>query len=304
MRQTWIGVAVLMAVVGLAVPAGATFPGGNGKIAYYDFAQDPQQIYTIEPDGSSPTQITSGPRHSIDPAWSADGSEIAFTRAREFFRGTPALVTMNADGTGRTVIFRPSGKRRALFSPSWSPDGSQIVFCMFGDQGSRLFVINADGSGLTKITRGDHNDSSPSWSPDGTAIAFSTYKHRHNFLMTMDIDGSDRTVLVARGQNDEPDWSPDGSQIVFSRNIGRGRNDVVVINADGTGRTRLTDTPRRWEWTPVFSPDGLRIAFPRGRSGKPLSPADIFTIAVDGTDEQRLTDTNRIDEFALNWQAT
>ena len=304
MRRTWVGVAALMTVVGLAAPAEATFPGGNGKIAYHDFAQDPLQIYTIEPDGSSPTQITSGPRNSIEPAWSADGSTIAFTRAREFFKGTPALVTMNADGTARTVIFRPSGKRRALFSPSWSPDGSQIVFCMFGDQGSRLFVINADGSGLTKITRGNHNDSSPSWSPDGTAIAFSTYKHQHNFLMTMDIDGSDRTVLVARGQNDEPDWSPDGSQIVFSRNIGRGRNDVVVINADGTGKTRLTDTPRRWEWTPVFSPDGLRIAFLRGRSGKYFSPSDIFTIAADGTDEQQLTDTSRIDEFGLNWQAT
>ena len=306
MRRTCIGVAALMTVVGLAAPAGATFPGGNGKIAYYDFAQDPQQIYTIEPDGSSPTQITSGPRHSIDPAWSADGSKIAFTRAREFFRGTPALVTMNADGTGRTVIFRPSEERRGLFSPSWSPDGNQIVFCMIRSQASRraLYVINADGSGLTKITRGDHDDCSPSWSPDGTAIAFVTSRHRHNPLVTMDVDGSHRSVLVARGQNDEPDWSPDGSQIVFSQWIGHGRNDVFVINADGTGKTRLTDTPRRWEWTPIFSPDGLRIAFPRGRSGKLLSRGDIFTIAADGTDEQRLTDTRRIDEFALNWQAT
>ena len=86
---------------------------------------------------------------------------------------------------------------------------------------------------------------------------------------------------------------------MFSRNIGRGRNDVVVINADGTGRTRLTDTPRRWEWTPVFSPDGLRIAFLRGRSGKYFSPSDIFTIAADGTDEQRLTDARRAGSWKL-----
>ena len=77
----------------------------------------------------------------------------------------------------------------------------------------------------------------------------------------------------------------------------------IVINVDGTGRTRLTDTPKRWEWSPTFSPNGQRIAFGRGQGPRAPDQADIFSVAMDGTDKQRLTDTNRLDEFWYTWQA-
>ena len=111
--------------------------------------------------------------------------------------------------------------------------------------------------------------------------------------------------MVPRGINDEPDWSPDGSQIVFFRLAhGDPRSDIYVVNVDGSGRTRLTDTPKRWEWSPTFSPNGQRIAFGRGQGPRAVDQADLFSMAVDGTDEQRLTDTGRLDEIWFTWQST
>jgi TolB protein len=165
-------------------------------------------------------------------------------------------------------------------------------------------VINADGSGLEKVTRGTNVDCSPSWSPDGSKLAMLTFVPHRWLLATMAPDGSSREILIERGNHDDPDWSPDGSQIVFTRTpTGQRRTDVFVIDSDGSGLTRLTDTPGRWEWTPVFSPNGARIAFVRGQDARILARGDIYSMLPDGTDVVRITDTRR-DEYSLSWQAT
>ncbi len=237
MRRTWIGVAALTALVLVAQPAAATFPGGNGKIAYFDYTGEPLHIYSIDPDGSGRIQLTSGSMANQYPAWSADGATIAYVRSRGIETGRHSILTMNADGTGDTVLFRAKDNRKEILDPAWSPDGTQIVFCAEGRQPPALFVIDADGTGLTKLTRGRHFDCHPSWSPDGSTIAFATIRGRHFSIATMATDGSNRTLLVRRGSNDVPDWSPDGSQLVFFRVHGR-RSDVFIIDADGTGRTQ------------------------------------------------------------------
>ena len=301
MKRTWIGVAALIALVLVAQPAAATFPGGNGKIAYFDYTGEPIHIYSIDPDGSGRVRLTSGSLADQYPAWSADGSTIAYVRSRGIETGRHSILTMNADGSGDTVLFRARDSRKEILDPAWSPDGTQIVFCAEGRQPPALFVIGADGTGLTKLTRGRHFDCHPSWSPDGNTIAFATIRGRQFSIATMATDGSNRTLLVRRGSNDVPDWSPDGSQLVFFRVHGR-RSDVFIIDADGTGLTRVTHSTKRWEWSPTFSPDGQRIAFGRGQGRTIVARSDIFSMATDGTDVQRLTNTDRLDEFWLTWQ--
>ena len=304
MRRVSIAMVATLGLVATNTPAQATFPGGNGRIAYYDYSRDPQQIFSIDPDGSGTTQLTGGSWYSQHPAWSADGSTIVYVRARRIDAGRHVLVTMNADGSSKTTIFQGKDDRKQILGPAWSPDGSQIVFCAEGRRPPALFVIDADGSGLTKITHGRHFDCHPSWSPDGTRIAFATILGRHFAIATMNTDGSGRTILVGRGFNDEPDWSPDGSRIVFFRSKGDDRSDIFSIGSEGTGRTRLTDTPGRWEFSPTFSPDGQLVAFSRGQARRLLAPGDIFTVAADGSDEQRVTNTDDVDEYWLTWQPT
>ena len=305
MRVAALTVALLSSVA-LVSPAQATFPGGNGLIAYYDYASSPEQIFAVEPDGSPVTQLTHGDRGSRDPHWSADGTTLALVKD-PIASGRDRLATMNADGSNVTILLSGVGQRRkTIYNPTFSPDGTQIAFCAFGSAPSAIYLINTDGSGLTKISRRHHADCNPTWSPDGATIAFVTFPSgRTSAIGTMSTDGSNRKLLVAHGTNDNPDWSPDGSQIVFSRFPGTQfsrRFDIYTIGVDGTGRTRLTDTPQRWEFTPSFSPDGTAIAFSRGQASAVDSPGDIFTMWLDGSNVTRVTDTPEVDEFWLSWQ--
>ena len=302
MKRILIGLTVVAGLVVVAVPAQATFPGGNGKIAYFDAHADLPQISSVSADGSGLTQLTSGARANQFPAYSADGSTIVYVRSRGVEQGRHVIMTMNADGSGKTPIFSAKPGRKEILGPAWSPDETQIVFCAEGRRPPALFVIDADGSALTKVTRGRHLDCHPSWSPDGNSIAFATLRGRHIAIATMNPDGSNRTLLVRRGFNDDPDWSPEGTEVIFFGIKGDARSDIFTIGADGTGRVRITDTPGRWEWSPAFSPNGARIAFARGQTRRVGSPGDIFTVAADGSDEQRVTDTNDVDEFWLSWQ--
>ena len=294
MRRAYTGLLCLAFLLLSMRSASATFPGGNGKIAYSDH----KQIHVIDPDGSGHAQLTFGDKRSRSPAWSPDGSKIAFLRGNK----PSSLFIMNADGTDRTLVQGRISKHRYYFfgRPAWSPDGTQIAFgtaARFTSSNGRrwdfkIYLVNADGSGLTRISSGRHQDSWPSWSPDGNQIAFTTRRG----LATMNPDGSNRTMLVRGGS--DPDWSPDGSQITFVRGVGRTATDVFVVNSDGTGRVRLTDTPDRWEFSPVFSPDGTKIAFIDG-----TARSDIFTMSTAGTDVVPVTDMH-VTGYVVSWQAT
>jgi Tol biopolymer transport system component len=284
-----MALASLMSVA-IAAPAQATFPGANGKIAFYTYFSHPQRIGTIDPDGTNRTLITSGERRSkVSPAWSADGSTIAFISSG---RGPDRLMTMAADGTGAVSVFT-SDRWRYLASPSWSSDGTELaVGTSASHLGFHILVVNIDGSGFSVIDS-KNLMSQPAWSPDGTRIA---YVRDFTDIYTMNPDGTGRE-MVTEGYS--PDWSPDASQLVYANN-----HDIFVVSVDGTGRTRLTDTARRVEYTPAFSPDGTKIAFDRTIGPDPLDTDDIWIMDTDGTNAARITDTPKIDEFDLDWQAT
>ena len=152
MRLAALTVALLSSVA-LVSPAQATFPGGNGLIAYYDYASSPEQIFAVEPDGSPVTQLTHGDRGSRDPHWSADGTTLALVKD-PIASGRDRLATMNADGSNVTTLLSGVGQRRkTIYNPTFSPDGTRIAFCAFGSAPSAIYLINTDGSGLTKISR-------------------------------------------------------------------------------------------------------------------------------------------------------
>src|SRR5262249_13667279 len=136
--------------------------------------------------------------------------------------------------------------------PDWSPDRRRIVFTSHPvtDDPQRqnlaeIYVINVDGTGLTRLTFNAEEERGPSWSPDGSRIVYmcrigggtSDFE-----ICTMNADGSDRRQLTDNTLNDGgATFSPDGQQIVFQR--GGGGQQLWMMNTDGTGQTQLTFPP-------------------------------------------------------------
>lgn len=151
------------------------------------------------------------------------------------------------------------------FNPDWSPDGSKIAFESNRDGKSAIYVIQADGSGLRKLTSGEVNDEQPRWSPDGQQIVFISQRDKHLQLYIMEADGSHQRRLTNVDDIDyQPVFSPKGDQVAFiSRHEQAGVvHDIYAIRADGTNRTLLSDQSAN-DTDPRWSPNGKKILFVR-----------------------------------------
>ncbi len=146
-----------------------------------------------------------------------------------------------------------------------------------------IYVMDADGSHVTRLTDGTASDVSPVWSRNGH-IAFTSDRSGNIDIYVMNADGSGLTRLTTDPARDVlPSWSLDGNRIVFT-SYRSGDGDIYVMNADGTGQTRLTDDPAE-DMEPAWSPDGKWIAFTSVRNDN----HEIFVMKPDGTQQTRLT---------------
>jgi Tol biopolymer transport system component len=270
----------------------AVFPGVNGKITFaskLDLVVD-YEIYVIEPNGFAQTRITID--GGTSPAWSPNGSKIAFERNDDIY-------IMNANGLGVTQV---TSDTTFDGEPSWSPDGSKIVFVgspSTFDPGE-IYIINTNGSGLTQLTSDSLYDTGPVWSPDGSKIAFSREPEGDSpEIFVMNSNGTGLTQLTDNDAiDDSPDWSPDGSKIVFSSTLD-GDADIYVMNADGSGLEKLTSNSAS-DIMPCWSPDGKKIAFVSDGDGDDIY--DIYKTNIDGSNGTRVT-SNAADDVAPDWQA-
>jgi len=191
------------------------------------------------------TQLTEGPAADDQPAWSADGSRLAFRR-RQYVAVVPAQLlagriwTMNADGTGALDI--SGGQTGALAAPSWSPGAAaqaRIVYSRLAGGESHLWTMASDGGDRRQVTSGEVYDDLPAWSPDGGTIAFTRY---HNVMqadiwMTVPSGTSLRPFVSLLRSQTSASWSPDGKLIAFVSN--HESEGFEVFTAWTTGHTRL-----------------------------------------------------------------
>ena len=163
---------------------------------------------------------------------------------------------MNPDGTNQKRLTFTSGHQGW---PAWSPDGTRISF----RNGNRINIMNADGSGLTELSCTDGaTEGKHSWSPDGSKLAVSRKvggrPEGEIYLVKSDCSDSDR--IFTDGTAFDPDWSPDGSQIAFRSTRDNSNSEIYVMDINGSGLTRLTNSGGYDGW-PDWSPDGQLIAY-------------------------------------------
>jgi TolB protein len=227
-------------------------PDGK-RIAYRHQVGDDAttEIFVMDADGSQQTNLTRNEVADWGPDWSPDGDAIAFNSA------------MKTGGVGLYgYIVAPDGSGLRLIShhyveyPAWSPDGSRIAFMAQepGASGSNpdynIFVMNADGTDITRLTDAPGEDGWPAWSPDGSQVVFSSGRDDCSISQSADCRSTgdigpweDAWIMNADGSRQHRladefaqffAWSPDGEAILVA-----GGGDMYLIRSDGTGMTPL-----------------------------------------------------------------
>lgn len=239
-------------------PTASSF-GYYGPIAYV-FDED---VYLMDPSVPSSEKLFSHSEGSNyigftdGLSWSPDGQYIVYNSQIN----PDIFVYSIADSKTRNLTNLPENFEQ---QPDWSPDGKKIVFT--GDIDRKrtgkdgIYVMNADGSGITRIRDCDIRCMQPDWSPSGKYIAYVNQIDGYTFdLYVMNADGTNPVQFAHGGFNLYPAWSPDGSTLAFTRSL-TDQNYIYLINADGSGRQALTDdsvNPRQFSW----SADGKYIVF-------------------------------------------
>jgi WD40 repeat protein len=276
---------VVVCLTLVAAQVGAATNHVNGKIAFDTNRDGNEEIYVMNPDGTGQTRLTNDAAGDFGPAWSPDGTKIAFNRGFDIF-------VMSADGSLQTRLTSAAAMNIA---PSWSPDGTKIAFHSSRDGNFEIYVMNADGSNPTRLTSNAAGDFAPSWSPDGQRIVFRSNRDGNNEIYVMAKDGTGQTrVTVNTADDQEPKFSGDGTKIVFTRAFPT--RQIMVVNADGTNPVQLTSAGNNF--FPAVSPDGKRIAFVSDRDGN----HEIYAMSFNGNLQARLTNNFTVEDYPA-WQS-
>ena len=239
------------------------------------------EVYRMAPDGSDTVNLTNNPGDDFDPAWSPDGSQIAFVSNRANDQdGGQFIYVINADGSDARQLNLENESKW----PDWSHDGSRITYTNNDD----IYVINADGSGQSiNLTNSPEKDIQSTWSPDGSQIAWLSGNDGNWNIFVMDTDSGNIRQITDNSQINGVSWTVDGriltswgwkDQQEFCHNC--------VVNADGTNIVDGGGKGTLQLYVPFWTKSGDRVE---------LASVDAF----EGNDEIYLIGQNFPDTLGI-----
>ena len=265
-RALSVGAAIVaacgLALLLLAAPAQAAFPGGNGKIAFETNRDGDLEIFDMDPDGGNENNLTENDDDDFEPAYSANGKKIAFA---QFDGNDDEIWKMDADGSDLRQLTDNDDKDS---DPAWSPNGNKIAFDSDRDGDGEIFKMDANGSDQDKLT--DERRLEPT--PTGRRTA---------------TRSPSRATATATARSSR--WTPTGATRTTSRRT------TTTTTSTPTGRRTATRSPspatatattRSSRWTPTgatsrtsatttekeedpaWSPNGNKIAFASEHRGQ------------------------------------
>ncbi len=294
-----------------AAPAGATYPGRNGLIAFEGWGacvpgpgcvsptNPTYDIWTVRPDGTGLTNITNSVGVDADAAWSPDGTQIVFNSNRH---GDYDLFVMNPDGSELTRLTQGLGNE---IYPTWSPNGRRIAYMDFSRRTFDIVIMRRDGSKKRRIASFEYAYGLQ-WSPDGKRLAFVQWDQPDGredvYLIRPDGSGL-RRLYKGRLEGSLPSWSPDGKKLTFAGSMACTTcdYDIWVVRRDGT-RLRKVVEDDLWQTDPAWSPDGRHIVYTNERDDEVYGYGDLWVVNVDGSNNRRLLSKPDSYDYAIDWQ--
>ena len=250
-------------------------------------------LYIIDIDGQNQKLLSRGKQFCGSPAWSPDDSRIAFVKNDNSVGGTYDIYTIKVDGSNEIKLTNQNNN----FSPQYFPDNNSIIFSSSKDTWSGIYKMKNDGSNKQLLTPQNKSFGDPKISPGGNMISITSNDWNGSQIFVMNYDGSNLKQLTftvsskyfdtgfPRDGNCNPVWSPNGDKLAYV-SYENGSPDIFIINSNGTGNKRLTDTPLRDE-NPCWTKDGNHILFSSNRNLNASS--EIYIMRTEGQLQTPLT---------------
>lgn len=255
-------------------------------------------------DWDNPINLTNHEYWDFDANFSPDGTKITFHSTRPPSPGNRGQIyIMNADGTGPVALTHTEGTN---YMARWSPDGNKIAFATERDGNTEIYLMNPDGSNQVNLTNNpDAYDSGPDWSPDGKYLAYfsgtqkpesdefqppgSPYRYWNSDLFIMNMETGEKTQVTFTDKDDiYPTWSNDGTRLSFTSSRD-GNEEIYVINIDGRGERRLTESAAN-DKAPVWLPGDTHLQLRNDQGEGEGDHSNLYMLEVLSGEVIKVTD--------------
>jgi Tol biopolymer transport system component len=290
-----VAIAVLFLASGLlpTEPSPAQTTSPEGKIVYVKDSD----IWVMDADGTNQTNLTNTPDiNERDPAWSPDGTKIAFTGPGNFNAdnsgGLEDIYVMDADPTTDDATSLTNTPNSLEYQPSWAPSGTQLAFVrevrkeelegQIVSEQSDIFVMAANGQNATNLTHTEADEHAPDWSPDGTKIAFVGVRQATETATacpTATASATASATATACPEQPTAAWK------------------ILTMDPNGQNEAILTgDEFHAFDDAPEWSPDSTKIVFMKQCQGLCRDTWEIWGVNRDGSGDTNLTPNDLSEE--------